>query len=136
MVFVIEESERKPPMTDFSALPMQIEPKAYSTLRNMQKIDLIEYIRCLEHNQNALAQLYENQVRLLEELTKDKTMYGTTEKKITHIIQAGTVDGAGYWMTACGKWIKPKKFAKKKPEECRMCKQCAKKEAAHEVSEP
>lgn len=59
-------------MTDFSTLTMQTKPKADSTLRNMRKSELIEYIRCLEHNHNALAWMYANQVRLLDELAKDK----------------------------------------------------------------
>lgn len=53
-------------------------------------------------------------------------MYGVTEKKITHIIQVDKVDGLGYRTTDCGKWIKPKRITEKKPEGCRMCKQCAK----------
>lgn len=59
-------------VADMGVLVMPVKPKADSTLRNMRKNDLIEYIRCLEHNHNALAWMYENQVRLLEELAKDK----------------------------------------------------------------
>ena len=59
-------------VTDMGVLVMPVKPKADSTLRNMRKNDLIEYIRCLEHNHNALAWMYQNQVRLLDELTKDK----------------------------------------------------------------
>ena len=62
-------------------------------------------------------------------------MYGITEKKIAHVIQGDKADGAGYWTTACGKWINPKRITEEKPEDCQMCKHCAKKEATHEVSE-
>lgn len=59
-------------IADMGVLGMSVKPKADSTLQNMRKSDLIEYIRCLEHNHNALAWMYENQVRLLDELAKDK----------------------------------------------------------------
>lgn len=35
-------------------------------------------------------------------------MYGTTEKKITHIIKDNHDNGlCGFWTTICGKWIHP-----------------------------
>lgn len=55
-----------------------IKPKADSTLRNMRKDDLIEYVRCLEHNYNVGATFLENQARYIESLV---------------------VPGRGCWMT-------------------------------------
>ncbi len=58
-------------------------------------------------------------------------MYGITEKKIAHVIKYDRLREP--WSTAiCGAWIRPIKIAEKKPEDCRMCKHCAKKEAAHD----
>ena len=60
-------------------------------------------------------------------------MYGTTEKKITHIIKDNHDNGlCGFLITICGKWIHPQSVTDERPEEGRMCKQCAKKEAAHD----
>ena len=60
-------------------------------------------------------------------------MYGTTEKKITHIIKGNHDNGlCGFWTTICVKWIHPQSVTDERPEEGRMCKQCAKKEAAHD----
>ena len=68
------------------------------------------------------------------------TMYGTTEKKITHIIDESRGRGwDGFVCTVCGKWMRPDWLTRDKPEGTRMCKLCklyTKKEADHEVSEP
>lgn len=45
-----------------------IKLKADSTLRNMRKDDLIEYIRTLEHNYNVAVSFNENQARYIESL--------------------------------------------------------------------
>ena len=45
-----------------------IMPKADSTLRNMRKDDLIEYIRTLEHNYNVAVSFNENQAKYIESL--------------------------------------------------------------------
>ncbi len=61
------------------------------------------------------------------------TMYGTTNKKITHIIQEHPNNGLyGFWYTKCGKYIHPIALHDDAPEETRMCKLCAKKEAVHD----
>lgn len=39
-------------VVDVNIVKKHIKPKADSTLRNMRKEDLIEYIRCLENNYN------------------------------------------------------------------------------------
>ena len=50
-------------------------------------------------------------------------MYGTTEKKITHIIKDNHDNGlCGFWITICGKWIHPQSVTDERPEEGRMCK--------------
>lgn len=62
-------------------------------------------------------------------------MYGTTDKKIAHIIKDNPNNGmCGFWTTICGKWIHPQSVTDEMPKEARMCKQCANKEADHEVS--
>lgn len=45
-----------------------VKPKADSTLYNMKKEDLIEYIRTLEHNYNAAVWFNENQAKYIEQL--------------------------------------------------------------------
>ena len=49
-----------------------IKPKADSTLNNMKKADLIDYIRCLENNYNAAVWFNENQARYVESLNLPK----------------------------------------------------------------
>ena len=45
-------------------------------------------------------------------------MYGTTEKKITHIIKDNHDNGlCGFWITICGKWIHPQSVTDERPEE-------------------
>lgn len=55
-------------MTDLASTGMAIKPKADSTLHNMRKADLIEYIRCLENNYNTAVWFNENQARYVESL--------------------------------------------------------------------
>lgn len=57
-------------LVDIGEVKRHIKPKADSTLRNMRKDDLIEYIRCLEHNYNVGATFLENQARYIESLDK------------------------------------------------------------------
>ncbi len=56
---------------DIAAVKTPIKPKADSTLYNMKKRELIEYIRCLENNYNAAVWFNENQARYVEQLLKD-----------------------------------------------------------------
>lgn len=55
-------------MIDVSTIKKTIKPKADSTLRNMKKDNLIEYIRCLENNYNTAVWFNENQARYIESL--------------------------------------------------------------------
>lgn len=55
-------------IVDIGEVKTYIKPKADSTLRNMRKDDLIEYIRCLEHNYNVTVSFNENQARYIENL--------------------------------------------------------------------
>lgn len=55
-------------VTDIGEVKRHIRPKADSTLRNMRKDDLIEYIRCLEHNYNVAVSFNENQAKYIESL--------------------------------------------------------------------
>lgn len=55
-------------VVDVGIVKNHIKPKANSTLYNMRKADLIEYIRTLEHNYNAAVSFNENQARYIESL--------------------------------------------------------------------
>lgn len=55
-------------VVDIGEVKRHIKPKADSTLLNMRKADLIEYIRCLEHNYNVAVSFNENQARYIESL--------------------------------------------------------------------
>lgn len=58
-------------LIDVSEIKKTIKPKADSTLNNMRKADLIEYIRCLENNYNTAVWFNENQARYIERLGLD-----------------------------------------------------------------
>lgn len=53
---------------DMGKVKQHIKPKAYSTLCNMKKADLVDYIRCLEHNYNVAVSFNENQAKYIESL--------------------------------------------------------------------
>lgn len=53
---------------DVATIKKAIKPKADSTLYNMKKSELIEYIRCLENNYNAAVWFNENQAQYIEKL--------------------------------------------------------------------
>lgn len=53
---------------DASEIKKAIKPKADSTLNNMKKSELIEYIRCLENNYNTAVWFNENQARYIEKI--------------------------------------------------------------------
>lgn len=55
-------------VVDVGVVKNHIKPKADSTLRNMRKDDLIEYIRTLEHNYNVAVSFNENQAKYIESL--------------------------------------------------------------------
>ena len=55
-------------VVDIGVVKNHIKPKADSTLYNMIKADLIEYIRTLEHNYNAAVSFNENQAKYIESL--------------------------------------------------------------------
>lgn len=55
-------------LVDVGEVRKHIKPKADSTLHNMRKSELIEYIRCLEHNYNVAVSFNENQVKYIESL--------------------------------------------------------------------
>ncbi len=56
---------------DLNQFGLHIKAKATSTLNNMRKADLIEYIRDLEHNYNVAVDFNEQQARNCEKLLKD-----------------------------------------------------------------
>ena len=55
-------------VVDVGVVKNHIKPKADSTLYNMRKVDLIEYIRTLEHNYNVAVSFNENQAKYIESL--------------------------------------------------------------------
>ena len=55
-------------IVDVGVVKNHIKPKADSTLYNMRKVDLIEYIRTLEHNYNVAVSFNENQAEYIESL--------------------------------------------------------------------
>ena len=55
-------------VVDIGVVRNHIKPKADSTLYNMRKVDLIEYIRTLEHNYNVAVSFNENQAKYIESL--------------------------------------------------------------------
>lgn len=55
-------------IVDIGEVKRHIKPKADSTLYNMRKSDLIEYVRTLEHNYNVGATFLENQAKYIESL--------------------------------------------------------------------
>lgn len=55
-------------LIDTSVLKKPIKPLADSTLYNMKKTELIEYIRVLEHNYNAAVWFNENQAKYIERM--------------------------------------------------------------------
>ena len=55
-------------VVDIGKVKNYIKPKADSTLHNMRKADLIEYIRTLEHNYNVVSTFLENQAKYIESL--------------------------------------------------------------------
>lgn len=55
-------------VVDIGEVKRHIKQKADSTLRNMRKDELIEYIRCLENNYNVAVSFNENQAKHIESL--------------------------------------------------------------------
>ena len=55
-------------VVDIGEVKRHIKQKADSTLYNMRKSDLIEYVRTLEHNYNVGATFLENQAKYIESL--------------------------------------------------------------------
>lgn len=55
-------------LRDVDSVLTPIKPKADSTLHSMKKDELVEYVRCLEHNYNVAVSFNENQARYIESL--------------------------------------------------------------------
>ena len=67
-------------LVDIGEVKCHIKPKADSTLRNMRKDDLIEYIRSLEHNYNVAVSFNENQAKYIESLDAAPVVHGQWEE--------------------------------------------------------
>ena len=63
-------------VVDVGVVKNHIKPKADSTLYNMKKADLIEYIRTLEHNYNVAVSFNENQAKYIESLNINEVVHG------------------------------------------------------------
>lgn len=59
-------------LVDMNLLFTPVKPKADSTLNNMKKSELIEYIRTLEHNHNVAVAFNEQQARNIEAILKGR----------------------------------------------------------------
>lgn len=84
-------------VVDVGVVKNHIKPKADSTLRNMRKDDLIEYIRCLENNYNVAVSFNENQAKYIESLDAVKVVRC---EKCIHGISDGWICG-GLSMMPC-----------------------------------
>lgn len=70
----MKEGRGKIMVVDIGEVKRHIKPKADSTLFNMRKSDLIEYVRTLEHNYNVGATFLENQAKYIESLDMVKVV--------------------------------------------------------------
>lgn len=59
-------------LIDVSAIRRHAKPKADSTLRNMRKAELIEYIRMLEYNFNVSESFLDQQAKNFEALMAER----------------------------------------------------------------
>lgn len=64
--------ENKNQLIDVSAIRRHAKPKADSTLRNMKKDELIQYIRMLEYNFNVSESFLDQQARNFKALMKER----------------------------------------------------------------
>lgn len=67
-VWKVADRDKEPIAVDIGQVNRRMKPKADSTLRNMRKDDLIDYICCLENNYNVAVTFNENQARYIESL--------------------------------------------------------------------
>ena len=102
-------------LSDISKVKTYIKPKADSTLCNMRKTDLIEYIRTLEHNYNVAVSFNENQAKYIESIPQDAVpvVHG---RWIDNVDEKGVLRNAWRSCSACGglNWSK-------KPNYCPNC---------------
>lgn len=87
------EHEKKV-VVDLEKCMRPIKQKAYSTMCNMRKQDLIDYIRELEHNYNVAVAFNEQQAQNMEKLCKDgkekKTGLQLPKEQVEGIMIGGT----------------------------------------------
>lgn len=94
---------------DVGVVKNHIKPKADSTLYNMRKVDLIEYIRTLEHNYNVAVSFNENQAKYVESLGVQPKWIPVSERlpdtQGTYLCRYGFGQFADYMTTGCIDWI-------------------------------
>ena len=100
-------------VVDIGEVKRYIKPKADSTLRNMRKDDLIEYIRCLEHNYNVGATFLENQARYIESLDVAKVVHG----RWIPVPSSDMMTGKAYKCSECNKM----RYGSYMPNYCQCC---------------
>lgn len=59
-------------MIDLNKFPMHKKPLADSTLRCMKRKEIIEYVRCIEHNYEALYTTYMQSIKNAEMLLAER----------------------------------------------------------------
>ena len=91
-------------VVDVGVVRNYIKPKADSTLYNMRKVDLIEYIRTLEHNYNVAVSFNENQAKYIESLDIKKTDHG-------HWVSLTDCSNAGVYCSVCHKKVYKEDYA-------------------------
>jgi hypothetical protein len=91
-------------VVDVGVVKNHIKPKADSTLLNMRKADLIEYIRCLENNYNVAVSFNENQAKYIESLDVSPVVHG-------HWFSLTDCSNAGVYCSVCHKKVWKEDYA-------------------------
>ena len=100
-------------VVDIGEVRKLIKPKADSTLRNMRKNDLIEYVRCLEHNYNVAVSFNENQAKYIESLDVVEVVHG----RWVHVPSSDMMTGKSYKCSECNKM----RYGSFMPNYCQNC---------------
>ena len=100
-------------VVDIGEVRKLIKPKADSTLRNMRKNDLIEYVRCLEHNYNVAVSFNENQAKYIESLDVVEVVHG----RWVHVPSSDMMTGKAYKCSECNKML----YGSFMPNYCQNC---------------
>ena len=100
-------------VVDVGVVKNHIKPKADSTLYNMRKVDLIEYIRTLEYNYNVAVSFNENQAKYIESLDVAEVVHGNW----VAVPSSDMMTGKAYKCSECGKM----RYGSFMPNYCQNC---------------